>query len=59
MSLPTTYTVINLQNDAVSWAKSVNDALTKTDPNQVRQAWTDVARQIRMLIPFLIALIVF
>lgn len=38
MSLPTVYTMANLQNDAMSWAKSVNDAPTKTNPMEVRQA---------------------
>ena len=32
MSLPTAYTIGNLQNDALSFAKAVKGALTGTDP---------------------------
>lgn len=39
----TPYTVANLQNDAASWSKSVKDAVTKTKPDEVRDAWIDVA----------------
>ncbi|MGI4777798.1 MAG: calcium-binding protein [Janthinobacterium lividum] len=43
MSIPTAYSIVNLNNDALSFAKSVQDALTKTDSVEIKQAWIDTA----------------
>lgn len=43
MSLQITYTIANLQNDAVALSKSVKDALTASTQKERQDAWIDVA----------------
>ena len=37
------YTIVNLNSDSAALAKAVKDALTKTNPAEVQDAWLDVA----------------